>query len=221
MDHDTSRESVAREVECLCTIGAIAGRVAHEINNPLAGVHNSFRLVKDAIPQSHPHFAYVAAIERQIQRIAAVTRRFADTYSAEADSAVGVAVSAIVGGAVQMAVQAIGTGTPPVEILNAVHLPFPQAAGLLRHVLIPGFGAAIRAADPATSVTIDTRIPSGVLIVEVRYLAILSSHPPELDAHAQRLLAALGGTTELHTEGAQMTVLQVRIPFDRVAGETS
>jgi hypothetical protein len=158
LDHDTARENIAREVECLCTIGAIAGRVAHEINNPLAGVHNSFRLVKDAIPATHPHFAYVAAIERQIQRIAAVTRRFADTYSAESDSAVGVAVSAIVGGAVQMAMPAIGTGTPPVDLLNAVHLPFPQAAGLLRHLLIPVFGAALRAADPATSVTIDTRL---------------------------------------------------------------
>ena len=65
-------EAELREVETLTTMGRIAARVAHEINNPLAGIQNSFLLLRDAIPADHPHYAYVGAIEREIRRIADV-----------------------------------------------------------------------------------------------------------------------------------------------------
>ena len=47
-------EDVLREVESLTTMGRLAASVAHEINNPLAGIQNSFLLVKDAIPRDAP-----------------------------------------------------------------------------------------------------------------------------------------------------------------------
>lgn len=48
-------------------------RLAHEIANPLAGIQNAFLLIKDAVPASHPHYGFVAAIERQIARLSAIT----------------------------------------------------------------------------------------------------------------------------------------------------
>ena len=54
--------------------GEVAPQVAHAINNALAGVQYSFLLIKDSIPADHPHYSSVAAIERGIARIAAVTR---------------------------------------------------------------------------------------------------------------------------------------------------
>lgn len=68
------------ESEKLAATGRIAARIAHEINNPLAGILNSFLLVKDAIPESHPHFKYVERIEREIHRIARIVRQMFDLH---------------------------------------------------------------------------------------------------------------------------------------------
>src|SRR5262249_5137924 len=54
--------------------------IAHEINNPLAGIKNSFLLVKDAIPRNHDYFSYVARIESEIDRIARIVRQMFDLY---------------------------------------------------------------------------------------------------------------------------------------------
>ncbi len=78
-------EKLLREVEILATMGRVVAKVAHEINNPLAGIQNSFLLIKDAIPPSHPHIRYVGAIEREIGRISAVTRQLYETFRPERD----------------------------------------------------------------------------------------------------------------------------------------
>ncbi len=73
-------EESLRQIGALTTMGQLAARVAHEINNPLAGIQNAFLLVRDGIPTDHPHYRFVGAIEREIARIAAVTRQLYETY---------------------------------------------------------------------------------------------------------------------------------------------
>ena len=94
-------ERALRELDTLSTMGRLAARVAHEINNPLAGIQNSFMLIKDAVPETHPYHDYVGAIEREIDRIASVTRQLYGLYRAErgdtAETAIGVAMSDAVG----------------------------------------------------------------------------------------------------------------------------
>ena len=55
--------------------------MAHEINNPLAGIKNSFRLIKDAVPADHPDRDMVGRIEREIDRIARIVRQMYQIYS--------------------------------------------------------------------------------------------------------------------------------------------
>lgn len=76
-------EESLREFSALTTMGQLAARVAHDINNPLAGIQNAFLLIRGAIPTDHPHYAFVGAIEREIARIAAVTRQLYETYRAD------------------------------------------------------------------------------------------------------------------------------------------
>jgi len=82
--HDVSErrrtERMLRESEKLAAAGRISARIAHEINNPLAGIKNSFLLVKDAIPASHPYYGYVGRIEDEINRIARIVRQMFDLY---------------------------------------------------------------------------------------------------------------------------------------------
>ena len=77
------RESTRRQAEAerLAATGRMAALVAHEINNPLAGIKNSFRLIRDAVPLDHPDRDMVARIEREIDRIALVIRQMYQIYS--------------------------------------------------------------------------------------------------------------------------------------------
>jgi hypothetical protein len=98
---DRKRAEVSlREISALATMGQIAARVAHEINNPLAGIQNAFLLVRDAIPEHHPHYRFVGAIEREIARIAAVTRQLYETYRPDQSMAAESSVILAVGDAV-------------------------------------------------------------------------------------------------------------------------
>jgi hypothetical protein len=71
------------EIEKLVASGLMAARIAHEINNPLAGIKNSFLLVKRAIPEDHPYYGYVGRIEREIDRIAQIVRQMFILYRSE------------------------------------------------------------------------------------------------------------------------------------------
>jgi len=77
------RESQRRQAEAerLAAVGRMAARVAHEINNPLAGIRNSFRLVRDAVPAEHPDHDMVERIEREIDRISHIVRQMYTLYS--------------------------------------------------------------------------------------------------------------------------------------------
>jgi PAS domain S-box-containing protein len=68
------------EHEKLAATGRMAARIAHEINNPLAGIKNSFRLIKEAVPDNHKYSEYVTRIDKEIDRIAQIVHRVFDLY---------------------------------------------------------------------------------------------------------------------------------------------
>jgi PAS domain S-box-containing protein len=74
-------EKLRAEAEKLAATGRMAAQVAHEINNPLAGIKNSFRLIRDAVPKDHPDRDMVGRIEREIDRIAHIVRQMYHVYS--------------------------------------------------------------------------------------------------------------------------------------------
>jgi len=68
--------------EKLAATGRMAARIAHEINNPLAGVKSSFQLIKKSVPKEHRYYHYVERIDSEIDRIAEIVRQMYDLYAA-------------------------------------------------------------------------------------------------------------------------------------------
>src|SRR5690606_1123917 len=124
------------------------------INNPLAGIQNSFLLLADAIPTDHPHHRFVGAIEREIQRIAVVTRQLYETYRPDQSSSANSSVVLAVTDAVTFLDQ-VNRGRA-VRIVTDVSrapssIPIPDA--LLRQTLYNLVQNAVEASPPKGVVT--------------------------------------------------------------------
>ncbi|MEO8479200.1 MAG: ATP-binding protein, partial [Gemmatimonadota bacterium] len=161
------REQEFREVEALTSMGRVAARVAHEINNPLAGIRSAFLLIKDAVPEDHPHHRYVGAIEREVDRIATVTRGLYETYRPEREGST-TAVSSVIGDAVallgemnrkaQVTIETNLTDIPPVVAIRGA---------LLRQIVYNLVQNAIDASPPGGVVTMSGRMNGRGMILEV------------------------------------------------------
>jgi PAS domain S-box-containing protein len=162
-------EDELREVHSLTTMGRLAARVAHEINNPLAGIQNAFTLIKDAVPETHPHRRYVGAIEREIGRIAGVTRQLYETYRPEAAGSPNASVSSVVGDAVALLEQLNRGSQVRIQVdLSAapavVRLPDP----LLRQAVYNLVQNAVEASPAGGTVLVRATVESGAFTLRVR-----------------------------------------------------
>lgn len=148
-------EAAMRELDTLRTMGRLAARVAHEINNPLAGIQNSFLLIKDAIPETHPYFSYVGAIEREIARMATITRQVYETYRPDNDARVEAPVPILISDAVTMLEQVNRASQVKIEVDTTgspAVLPLPGA--LLRQAVYNLVQNAVEASPPGGMVRV-------------------------------------------------------------------
>jgi len=161
-------EEVLREVEALTTMGRLAARVAHEINNPLAGIQNAFLLIKDAVPASHPHHAYVGAIEREIRRIAGVTRQLYETYRPEQADNGATAITSVVGDAIALLEQV--NRDSEVRIVSDLRhappvVPYPDA--VLRQAIYNLVQNAVEASPKGGVVQVIASVERGAFLLRV------------------------------------------------------
>ena len=161
-------EDVLREVQSLTTMGRMAARVAHEINNPLAGIQNAFLLIKDAVPAEHPHRAYVGAVEREISRIAGVTRQLYETYRPEHNGAHGTSVTSLVGDAVALLEQLNRASGVRIEVdLSGVPGTVRLPEAILRQALYNLVQNAVEASPPGGLVEVAATVEAGVFVLKV------------------------------------------------------
>lgn len=167
--HRRQAEAELREVETLTTMGRIAARVAHEINNPLAGIQSAFLLVRDAIPTDHPHYSYVGAVEREIARIADVTRQLYETYRPETADAAHTGVRMVIGDAVAFLKQVNRASQVTIDAdLEAVPSKVSIPESVLRQSVYNLVQNAIEASPQGGTVTVQAALSNGDFVLRVR-----------------------------------------------------
>jgi PAS domain S-box-containing protein len=229
-------EAQLREVETLSTMGRLAARVAHEINNPLAGIQNSFLLLRDAIPPQHPHYAYVGAMEREIARIAGVTRQLYETYRPEANGSANAGVRTLIGDAVAFLEQVNRPAKVRIRAeLDSVPSQVAIPESVLRQSVYNLVQNAVDASPPGGTVTVQGGVDATMFVLRVRdegegvpaelrtriFQPFMSTKDRSLPnsgmgiglSMVQRSVTALGGTIELVDPPEGGAEFVVKIPL--------
>ncbi len=183
--------------------------MAHEINNPLAGIQNAFLLIKDAVPASHPHHGYVAAVQRELDRLAMITRRIAETGRSDAGASIGVSAAAVIARALRTIDESRRGKHVPIES-DTRDAPERLAISedLLWQVVYHLTQNAVEDSPPGEIVRVRAWSERGTFLLSVRGKESGRSRTRNLGLMlARRYGEAIGGTLELlHPAEGEMEV---------------
>jgi PAS domain S-box-containing protein len=161
-------EKILLESERMSATGQLAARIAHEINNPLAGIKNSFLLLKEAIDPGHPYKHYAELIEKEIDRIATIVRQMYNLHNANRPIMRLLSIKDIINEVIDLLRPGIDEKRVEIMTEYPVHLPSYNLFGEpLKQILFNTIQNAIEASDKNGHITITTKPTDDMLIISI------------------------------------------------------
>jgi PAS domain S-box-containing protein len=161
-------EQRQRQMEKLAALGQLAAGVAHEINNPLAGMRNAFELIKSSISPEHEHYELLGLIDREIERISAIIHQMYQLYRRSPQRASTFSLSQVVGEVVYLLESAAGKRGVGLQFESADQaIEVDLAEGEVKQVLYNLVRNAIQASPTGSTVELSIDEEGSHLCVNV------------------------------------------------------
>jgi PAS domain S-box-containing protein len=161
-------EQRQRQMEKLAALGQLAAGVAHEINNPLAGMRNAFELIKSSIPPDHEHYELLGLIDREIERISGIIHQMYQLYRRSPQQPSAFSLAQVISEVTYLLeAPAHKQGVRLQWDANPDPLEVHLAEGEVKQVLYNVIRNAVQASPPGEAVTITARRTGPEIAVSV------------------------------------------------------
>jgi signal transduction histidine kinase len=161
-------EKYRRQMEKLAAMGELAAGVAHEINNPLAGIRNGFTLIKEGLQPTHEYYDLLELIDKEIERISSIVHQMYQLYKRAPTAATNLNIEKTIRDVVCLLEPIsrryqVDLAIIPPQTATSLRLPEPE----LKQVLFNLIRNAIQASAPGQKVSIHvTNLPEDELAWE-------------------------------------------------------
>ncbi len=231
-------ESQRVQTERLAALGRLAAGVAHEINNPIAGIKNAFELVKQAVDPAHAQYEFVGLIDREIARVSSIVQNMYQLYRRESGKVEAVDLRTMIGDiealfAKQLQQRRLTLVVEAAPTFDRLDAPRSDLLQVLMNLL----NNAIDCSREGGTITMTIREEAGGIRIAVADQGTGIS--PEVLSHifdpffttktegeqkgmglglsiSQSLVAAMGGRIDVQTQLGQGSIFSVLLPGHRV-----
>lgn len=161
-------ESNRRQMEKMAALGELAAGVAHEVNNPLAGIRNAFALFRGDLPKDHEHYGLLELVDKEIERISRIIHQMYQLYRISPQVAGDIKLNKLIGD--------VACLLEPVANRYGVRVEYDQVGadsmvrlpeGELKQVLLNVVRNAIQASPPGSVVLVDCRTDANSVTIDV------------------------------------------------------